>query len=123
MIQPVLVMTYHFEVLCSAFGAMEVAGEQHLVDVMTGAVVKFPHVEGSRLEIVEVGFDLQALQDALLHEVNVPDLIPAQRGQRNTSYISKCYVLGPVVWYGSMDFFEQCAFTGNNHCRMKKQAS
>lgn len=50
--------TYHFEVLCSALGAVEVAGEEHVVDVVPGAVVEFPHVEGSWLEIVEIGFDL-----------------------------------------------------------------
>lgn len=78
-------MTYHFEVFCSALGAMEVAGEQHVVDVVTGAVVKLPHVEGSRLEIVEVSFDFQALQDALFHQVNVPDLIPAQTNRKKKS--------------------------------------
>lgn len=61
---------------------MEVAGEQHVVDVVTRAVVKFPHVERSRFEVVEVGFDLQTLQDALLHQVNVPDLVPAQTERR-----------------------------------------
>lgn len=73
-----LVITYHFEVLCSALCAMEVAGEQHVLDVMTCAIIKFPHVEGSRLEVVEVGFDLQTLQNTLLHKVNVPDLISGQ---------------------------------------------
>lgn len=54
-------MTYHFEVIRSALCAVEVAGQQHVVDVVSGAVVEFPHVERSRLKIVEVGFDLQAL--------------------------------------------------------------
>lgn len=50
--------TYHFEVLRSALSAVKVAGEQHVVDVVAGAVVEFPHVEGSRLEIMEIGFHL-----------------------------------------------------------------
>lgn len=68
---------------------MEVAGQQHVIDVVTCAVVKFPHVEGSWLEIVEVSFDLQTLKNTLLHKMNVPDLIPGQterkkkRVQRN----------------------------------------
>lgn len=70
--------TYHFEVLRSALCAVKVAGEEHVVDVVAGAVVEFPHVEGSRLEVVEISFDLEALQNALLHEVYVPDLIPGQ---------------------------------------------
>lgn len=48
--------TYHFEVLCSALGAVKVAGEQHVTDVVTGAVIEFPHVEWSRLEIMEISF-------------------------------------------------------------------
>lgn len=94
--------TYHFEVLCSALGAVEVAGEEHVVDVVPGAVVEFPHVEGSWLEIVEIGFDLQALQNALLHEMYVPDLVPGKktprqtekRGQRNFSHISNANFYG-----------------------------
>lgn len=69
---------YHFEVLSSALGAVEVAGEKHLVDVVASAVVELQHVEGSWLEIVKVGFDLQALQDTFLHKMQVFDLIPAQ---------------------------------------------
>lgn len=55
---------------------MEVAGQQHVADVVPGAVVELAHVEGARLEVVEVGFHLQALQNSLLHKVYVPDLIP-----------------------------------------------
>lgn len=58
---------------------MEMAGQQHVVNVMAGAVVEFPHVKRSRLEIVKVSFELQALQHALLHKVYVPDLIPGNR--------------------------------------------
>lgn len=68
--------THHFKVLSSALGALEVAGQQHLVDVMASAVVKLPHVEGTWLEVMEISLHLQALQDALLHQVHVPDLIP-----------------------------------------------
>lgn len=50
--------THHFEVLWSALGAVKVAGEQHVVDVVAGAVVEFPHVERSWFEIVEIGFHL-----------------------------------------------------------------
>lgn len=57
---------------------MKVAGEQHFVDVVACAVVEFKHVEGSRLEIMKIGFDLEALQDALLHKMYVPDLIPGR---------------------------------------------
>lgn len=94
--------TYHFEVLRSALGAVEVAGEQHVVDVVTGAVVELQHVEGSRLEIVEVGFDLQALQDILFHEMHVPDLIPGWKGTENEEP-EKCFthfkmqILYPLV--------------------------
>lgn len=69
--------THHFKVLCSALGAVKVAGQQHVFDVVAGAVVELPHVKGPRLEIVEVRFHFEALQDALLHQVYVPDLIPA----------------------------------------------
>lgn len=68
--------TYHFKVLRSALGAVEVAGQQHVVDVVAGAVVELPHVKGSRLEVVEIRFHFQALQNALLHQVDVPDLVP-----------------------------------------------
>lgn len=68
--------TYHFKVLCSALGAVEVAGQQHVVDVVAGAVVELPHVEGSRLEVVEIRFHFKALQNALLHQVYVLDLVP-----------------------------------------------
>lgn len=81
---------YHFEVLRSALSPVEVAGQQHVIDVVTCAVVKFPHVEGSRLEIVEVSFDLQTLKNTLLHKMNVPDLISGQterkREVKETSY-------------------------------------
>lgn len=70
-------VTHHFKVLGSALGALEVAGQQHFVDVVAGAIVKLPHVERPRLEVMEIRLDLQALQDALLHEVHVPDLVPA----------------------------------------------
>lgn len=88
-------ITYHFEVLRSALGAMKVAGEQHVADVVTGAVVEFTHVEGSRLEIMEVSFDLQALQNALLHKMHVPDLIPGKtdrQKERSKKYFThfKC---------------------------------
>lgn len=69
--------THHFKVLRSALGAVEVAGQQHVVDVVAGAVVELPHVKGSRLEVVEIRFDLKALQNALLHQMYVPDLVPA----------------------------------------------
>lgn len=75
--------THHFKVLGSALGALEVAGQQHFVDVVAGAIVELPHVERPRLEVVEIGFDLQALQDALLHEVHVPDLVPVRRQTRD----------------------------------------
>lgn len=68
--------TYHFKVLCSALGALEVAGQQHVVDVVAGAVVELPHVEGSRLEVMEIRFHFEALQNALLHQMYVPDLVP-----------------------------------------------
>lgn len=68
--------TYHFKVLCSALGAVEVAGQQHVVDVVAGAVVELPHVKGSRLEVVEIRFHFKALQNALLHQMYVPDLVP-----------------------------------------------
>ncbi len=74
---------------------MKVAGEQHVVDVMAGAVVEFPHVEGSWLEIMEIGFHLQALQDTLLHKMYVPDLIPGKMGRQKDT--SKTY---------SFDFFK-----------------
>lgn len=50
--------SYHFEVLCSALGAMKMAGQEHVVDVVTGAVIELPHVERSRLKIMEIGFHL-----------------------------------------------------------------
>lgn len=49
---------YHFKVLCSALCAVKVAGEEHVIDVVARAVVEFPHIEGPRLEIVEIGFHL-----------------------------------------------------------------
>lgn len=67
--------THHFEVLCSALGAVEVAGQQHVLDVVASTVVELSHVKGSRLEIVEVRFHFEALQNALLHQVYVPDLV------------------------------------------------
>lgn len=72
--------THHFKVLCSALGAVEVAGQQHVGDVVAGAVVELPHVKGSRLEIVEIRFHFKALQNALLHHVDVPDLVPDGEG-------------------------------------------
>lgn len=78
--------THHFEVLCSALGAVEVAGQQHVLDVVASAVVELPHVEGSRLEIVEVRLHFEALQNALLHQVYVPDLVPAAGKCRSISY-------------------------------------
>ena len=53
--------THDFEVLGSAFQASEVAGEQHVADVVARAVVELPHVEGPRLEVVEVRFELEGL--------------------------------------------------------------
>lgn len=76
LIMVVMGSTHHFKVLCSALGAVEVAGQQHVLDVVAGAVVELPHVKGSRLEIVEVRFHFEALQNALLHQVDVPDLVP-----------------------------------------------
>lgn len=70
--------THHFEVLWSALCAVEVAGQQHVVNVVTGTVVEFQHVKRSRLEILEVSFQLQAFQNALLHEMYVPNLIPRE---------------------------------------------
>lgn len=78
--------THHFEVLRSALGPVEVAGQQHVVDVVAGAVVELPHVKGSWLEIVEVRFDFQALQNTLLHQVDVPDLVPGTARRGPTSY-------------------------------------
>lgn len=68
--------TYHFKVLSSALGAVEVAGQQHVADVVARAVVELPHVKGSRLVIVEIRFHFQALQNVLLHQMYVPDLVP-----------------------------------------------
>lgn len=78
---------YHFKVLCSALGAVKVAGQQHLLDVVTGAVVELSHVKGPRLEIVEVRFHFEALQNALLHQVYVPDLVPDAGKRGLTSYM------------------------------------
>ena len=69
-------VTHHFEVLCAALGAPVVAGEQHFLDVVARAVVELTHVEGARLEAVEVCLHLQCLQDVLLHQVSVTDLVP-----------------------------------------------
>lgn len=55
---------------------MEVAGQQHVVDVVARAVVELPHVKGPRLEIVEIRFHFKALQNTLLRQMNVPDLVP-----------------------------------------------
>lgn len=66
------------------------AGQQHFIDVVAGALVKLPHVERPRLEVMEISFDLQALQDALLHEVHVPDLVPGLKTRKkgtNTKYL------------------------------------
>lgn len=52
-----LCQTHHFEVLCSALCAVKVTGQQHVVDVVARAVIKFPHVEGPGLKIVKVSFD------------------------------------------------------------------
>lgn len=76
LIMVVMGSTHHFKVFCSALGAVEVAGQQHVLDVVAGAVVELPHVKRSRLEIVEVRFHFEALQNALLHQVDVPDLVP-----------------------------------------------
>ena len=61
--------THDFEVFRSALQAPEVAGEQHVADVVARTVVELPHVEGPRLEVVEVRFELQGLQNILLHQV------------------------------------------------------
>lgn len=84
--------THHTEVFRSALGAVEVAGQQHVFDVVTRAVVKLPHVEGTWFEVVEVGFDLQALQHALLHEVDVPDLMPDRREEKK-SVLKSAFIL------------------------------
>jgi len=83
--------TYHLEVLRSALGAVEAAGQQHVADVVAGSVVELPHVEGSRLEIVKVGFDLEALQDALLHEVYVSDLVPGRETDRPEGEVNQIF--------------------------------
>lgn len=80
--------TYHFEVVSSALSPLEVAGEQHVIDVVACTVIKLPHVKGSWLEIVEVSFDLQALHNALLHKVNVPDLISGKTARRREHQIN-----------------------------------
>lgn len=74
--------TYHFEIFWPALCAVEMAGKQHVLDVVTCAVIEFPHVEGSWLEVVEVSFDFQALHDTFLHEMYVPDLIPGKTDQQ-----------------------------------------
>lgn len=68
--------THHFEVLGAALDSSVVAGQQHVLDVVSRSIVELAHVEGPRFEGQEVSLDLQGLQNALLHQVSVPDLIP-----------------------------------------------
>lgn len=109
-------MTYHFEVLCSALGAVEVAGEQHVTDIVAGAVVEFPHVEGSRFKVVEVGFDLETLQNALLHQVHVSDLIPLKSDREGEliEMFQQLQISCLVVWYGLSRLLEQHIPAVNN---------
>lgn len=113
-------MTYHFEVLCSALGAVEVAGEQHVFDIVAGAVVEFPHVEGSRLKVAEVSFDLEALQNALLHEVRVSDLIPlnTDRGGEFREPFHSFQISCCMVWHGLKSLLEQHISAVNDHSLM-----
>lgn len=76
--------SYHFEILCAAFRSSVVTGQQHFFDVVTRAVVELAHVKGPGLEAGEVRPFLQSLEDAVLHQVCVPDLIPEQNTTQHT---------------------------------------
>lgn len=76
-------VSHHFEVLGAAFHSSVVTGQQHVFDVVTRAVVELTHVKRTGLEGGEVRFFFQGHEDALLHQVCVPDLIPEENTTDN----------------------------------------
>lgn len=69
-------VTHHFEVFSTAGLPSEVAGEQHVSDVMSCSIVELTHVEGLGLEATEVGLVLQYLQLLFVSHLCVRYLIP-----------------------------------------------
>lgn len=67
--------THHFEIFRPTQFPPEVAREKHVPDVMARSIIELEHVKRARLKVLEVSFDLQSLQNALLDQVNIPNLI------------------------------------------------
>lgn len=74
--------THHFEVFGSTRFPPEVAREKHVSDVVARSVVELEHVKRARFKVLEVSFDLQCLQDALLDQVNIPNLVSETEGEK-----------------------------------------
>lgn len=79
-----LAFSHHFEILGAAFHSSVVAGQQHVFDVVTRAVVELAHVKRAGLKAGEIRFILQGHEDALLHQVCVPDLISDNKHKTQT---------------------------------------
>ena len=73
-------LTHHLEVLGTADLPPEVAGKQHVSDVVPCTVIKLAHVEGLGLEAAKVGLVLQYLQLLFICHLSVWYLIPGAQG-------------------------------------------
>lgn len=85
--------THHFEVFWPTRLPPEVAREKHVSDVVARSVVELEHVKWARLKVLEVGFDLQSLQNALLDQVNVPNLVSETEGEKCRRYRALSFII------------------------------
>lgn len=72
--------THHLEVFSATDLSPEVAGQQHVSNVVPSSVIELTHVEGFGFEAAEVGFVLQYLQLLFVCHLCVWYLIPGARG-------------------------------------------
>lgn len=70
--------SHHAEVFGPARRASELAGEQHVFNVVARSIIELPHVEVSWLEEAKVCFALENLHHAFFHQVSVPDLMSVE---------------------------------------------
>lgn len=68
--------SHHTEVFGSARQASELAGQQHVFNVVSCSIIELPHVEVSWLEVeAKVCFALENLHHTFFNQVSVPNLM------------------------------------------------
>lgn len=77
--------SHHAEVFGSARRASELAGQQHVFNVVSCSIIELPHVEVSWLEEAKVCFALENLHHAFFNQVSVPNLMSIETDRHKNS--------------------------------------